>query len=376
MEEKVWTKYSIKHISKNRAKIIMTTNDNNNDGKPDGYTASWNHETEIWIALELAGEITHKGIFGEKVEVYIGDKLITEDNYAEIKSHTISDGKDISCITKYKCWCGMEGNKAEIMEHQKFHDNETIEKNRNILINHILDKPRTEAENLEEAIWLLIKYAQEYMNIEIHIEKYPNEFSWSIVDTWLKPIGVDQEIYKNEGFPAFTGRWSGEIITPKRSKRRITLGDIMKEESPHEEAKNVFRGFNSCGGLRSGKIDCHGIMYIQDFPKIYSVFKEFAYIKAKENEAQLETGKITQFIHNKINREIESDPSIRTIDSMMHDLQESRNMRQEIIKNDIESANAELFNLPESFNYDKERLKVLENLFGANSRHYREPLML
>jgi hypothetical protein len=83
--DKIWTRYDIKPNSNGKAKVIMTTNDNNMDGCPDGWTASWCHETDIWIALELAGSMSHTGIFGETVDVFVNDEKVTSENLPNIK---------------------------------------------------------------------------------------------------------------------------------------------------------------------------------------------------------------------------------------------------------------------------------------------------
>ena len=85
VKEKIWTKYEIKPMSNGRAKVIMTTNDNNMDGRPDGWTAGWCHETDIWIALELAGSMSHTGIFGDDVDVFIDNEKVTSENLPNIK---------------------------------------------------------------------------------------------------------------------------------------------------------------------------------------------------------------------------------------------------------------------------------------------------
>jgi hypothetical protein len=55
--------------------ICMETNDNNDDGYPDGEVTIWERDTTEKIARELAG-ISHVGYFGHPVDVYLDGKKI------------------------------------------------------------------------------------------------------------------------------------------------------------------------------------------------------------------------------------------------------------------------------------------------------------
>lgn len=84
--DNIYTNFYITTLPKGKALIRLETNDNNDDGIPDGYVDVWEHKTELWIALELAGETSHKGLYGQPVNVFLDGKRITKNVKEEVEA--------------------------------------------------------------------------------------------------------------------------------------------------------------------------------------------------------------------------------------------------------------------------------------------------
>lgn len=71
-----YTRYDITTLPDSKAHIRMTTNDDNDDGYPDGQDVSWERDTAMQTAMKVAGYRSHTGYYGQPVDVYLDGKRI------------------------------------------------------------------------------------------------------------------------------------------------------------------------------------------------------------------------------------------------------------------------------------------------------------
>ena len=71
-----YTRYDLTTLQNGRIKVRMETNDDNDDGYPDGNVSIGEWETSEKTAYEIAGKKSHTGFYGQSVDVYLDGKKI------------------------------------------------------------------------------------------------------------------------------------------------------------------------------------------------------------------------------------------------------------------------------------------------------------
>jgi len=72
----IYTHYNLTSLPNNRMRVRMETNDDNDDGYPDGDVTIGEWETTVKVAFEIAGKGSRIGWYGQPVDVYLDGKKI------------------------------------------------------------------------------------------------------------------------------------------------------------------------------------------------------------------------------------------------------------------------------------------------------------
>jgi len=282
-------------------------------------------------------------------------------------------------VELYKCkYCGSVGQKEKIEACERSckrkKEKKEKEKKERQERKKFLDKLRLEASSIDEAIQLVIKYSKQLGYI-VTFEQYPNKFHFKCSNTHCCPINGIKNWHRDKdkpsGYPGFIGYWKGSIVPIDKNKKGNRDTDIhtIFDSSFND---TCFRGFNTGSGSCGGNFDISGTIFLDDFPKIKKKYELYLELVEKENKYLMEESRRKNMIETLIYKAIEGHKEILKLKEEILKLREEvhKNEKEIESKKNIITKNfyekfAEELKVPDSFNYDKDKLKEMYKIFNT-----------
>lgn len=75
LNKTIYSRWDITTLAEGKAHVRYETNDNDDDGHPDGEVATWEKDVKIDVARDVTG-VSRIGYYGQAVDVYLDGKKI------------------------------------------------------------------------------------------------------------------------------------------------------------------------------------------------------------------------------------------------------------------------------------------------------------